>query len=565
MLAEAFSSLLSVSRSGGPRMLGNASLENPNVGLSEGSLAEFWGGGSRSAAGVQVNHVKALTIAAVYQAVSIVSGDIAKLPLYPYKRLPDDDREIFDSHPWYFPVAIRANPQKSAKRFWRDFAVHCLVWGNGYAYISRGKRELYNLLPDRTAPEWHRGKLVYVTEVDGELKALDPSQVLHVYGISLDSTKGMDVVQMARDDWGLELAARNFESKFFKNGARMGGILELPQGIPKPARDNVEEGFRKTYEEGDNPFKTVVLREGAKFHAGQVSPQQGQVSELREDRKREVASRFNVPPSMLGIRDSVSYNSFEQERLAYLHGCLHHWLSAIADECDMKLLSEKELRSDQAYFEHNVSKFTAVDWGTQVTKLCELRNAEIVSPNEIRKKLNMPKRTDPGGDEYVNPHTKSATAQATEAGGDDPPPDDSGPTDDVSNRRKAFAGVLNEALERVARRVGRDARQSAKSPAKFLAWVDERAAGHREIFDRALRPAIDAMVRICGGDVDVLCAMAQHAFFDAEEGCMTQLAAFLEPPYTADRLESNVDGFMTNFERTGAGRVAAILLEEPNV
>ena len=394
----------------------NASLENPSFDLNSPEAYDTLAGGRQSASGIRVSHEDSLKLAAVWQALSLISGDVAKLPRYPYKRMPDDEREIDDKHRAYFASSVRANRYKEAFLFWRDLMVHSLLWNNGYGFISwvNGKAELYNLLPDRTAPEWVRigdgedvrYELVYVTEVAGKLKTLMPSQVLHVRGISLDGNAGSDLVDFARDTWGLGLAAQNFSSTFFKNGGRMGGTLELPAAMTKPTRDTVEEGFRKTYEEGDNPFKTVILREGAKFHAGQVTPEQGQVVDLRDVQKREAASYFNIPPSKLGIRDSISYNSFEQDNLSYLHGCLHHWLATIEAQCNMKLLTEDQLQKDTHYFEHNVSKFIQADWKTLNEGLeIQLRNT-IISPNEWRRKLNMNKR--PGGDKYENPNVKPA-------------------------------------------------------------------------------------------------------------------------------------------------------------
>jgi HK97 family phage portal protein len=551
MIAEFFASIAGTTQQMAQYV--NASIENPRYSLNDPALYELLTGGMQSASGVTVTHENSLTIAAVNQAVNLLSGDVAKLPLYPYKRLPDDDREIFSKHPAYHAVAIKANPYKSAKRFWRDIMVHRLLWANGYGYISRTPKgfELYNLLPDRTAPEWHDGRMIYVTEVAGKLKALDPSQVIHIRGISVDGNVGLDLTKCARDAWGLSLAAQNFESKFFKNGARMGGVLELPIGLSKPAKDTVEEGFRKSYEEGDNPFKTVILREGAKFHAGQVTPQQGQVSELRAERRRDIAAFFNLPPSKLGIPGSVSYNSYEQESLAYLHGCLHHLLDDNADECDQKLLTEDERRNDSAYFEHNVSKFTQADWGTQVEKLVELRNAEIVNPNEVRKKLNMPKRTDPGGDKYENPNTRPApgTSPASE-----PPKKTKQATD--AHRR-----LFVDALGRMARRVSFDARKDSGDSKKFTTWIDSEAAKHKGVFWDSVRPVAAAYTSVFGGDDAEITAKAESVFFTEVMG----LSSFLDAPHAACDLQTNVSTYLDTFERTGPEKVAAAILENANV
>lgn len=562
MITNAIASLFQ--RSGSLPSFRNASLENPQYDLNDPSAYEYLGGDTRSASGVVVTHEKSLSLAAVWESVSLISGDTAKLPCYPYKRLPDDEREIDDKHPSYIPVSVRANKYKAASQFWRDLMVHALLWNNGYAYISRfgNKIELYNLLPDRTAPEWikvpdnsERGyyyEYVYVTEVDGQLKPLLPSQVLHVRGISLDGKVGADLCKAARDAWGLGLAAQNFISKFFKNGARMGGTLELPAGMTKTARDTAEEGFRKTYEEGDNPFKTVILRESAKFHAGQVTPEQGQVSELRDDQKREVASYFVLPPSKLGIRDSVSYNSFEQDNLSYLWGCLHHWLTAITAECGMKLLSEKELLGDTHYFEHNVSKFMQADWKTLNEGLEILRRNEVINANEWRRKLNLNKRKDPGGEDYVNPNTKSADKESKKDESKQPPK-----KKDNAAHRELFVDILN----RMARRVGHDVRQVAKTPSKFVTWLDCGAIEHRAVFNEAMRPVFKAYASVFGGDSEAMCMTAHQAFFDI---LIPELSVFVEPPHVQQDLLANVERTMDHFERSAGERVATTIMEQSN-
>lgn len=546
MFAEAVSSLFSSTRT----VFSNATPENPRFDLNDPNAWAQLLAGYESASGQKVTHENSLNISAVWQAVSLISGDVAKLPLYPYKRLADDDREIADTHLAYQGVSVQANPYKSAWDFWRDFEVHDCIWNNAYAYITRGKNglELYNLLPDRTAPEWTRiddgrVELIYVTEAGGELKTLMPFEVLHVRGISLDGISGCDITKHARDSWGLALAAQSFQSKFFKNGARIGGVLELPAAMNKPAQDKVAEGFRGHYEGGDNPFKTVILRDNAKFHAGQFSPEQALVTDVSDQQKREVANFFNIPPSKLGIRDSVSYNSFEQDNLSYLNGCLHHRTGAIAAQCNLKLLTEQERRKDTHYFEHNYSKFVQADWKTLNEGLEIMRRNEIINANEWRRKLNMNKRKDKGGEDYVNPNTKSAASQ-----------DVAKPTPPVKPKPKNIHhDWVTDTLNRMARRVGQDARREAKDSKRFVAWLENGYRDHCKTFDEAMSAAVQSL-----GKED-MANQFRGAFFSEMQAALGKL---LDAPYRECDLASNVDQQMTQFERTAGERIATLLLKE---
>lgn len=562
MIAEMFSSFIPSGRT--VQRFANASLENPRYSLDSPELYELMTAGHRSASGVTVTHEGSLALAAVWQALSLISGDGSKLPVYPYERNADDDRVIADKHPAYVAVAVRANPWKSAKRFWADLIVHMLLWRNGYAFINRsGPRiELYNLLPDRTVPKWitvpdprakggMRAELIYETEVAGEIETILPQNILHVRAWSLDGMAAPDLVRAAKDAWGLALSAQNFESKFFKNGARKGGILEIPLGTSKPAKDTIEEGFRKSYEDGDNPFRTVILREGVKFHESQVAPREGQVVELKDSQKREVASYFNIPPSKLGIRDSVSYNSFEQDNLSYLHGCLHHTCDAISDECDMKLLAEADLLSDKYYFEHNYSEFIQADWQTLTTGLKTLREGEFINANEGRRKLNLPRRKDPGGDDYQNPNTKAAGEQKSDEPAKAPPkkpPKDS--------HRALFTDTLN----RAAKRFCHYARDQAKDSRKFIEWAGGHALRDREELRNAMQPVAAAFAAVFGGDEAAIVAMA-----DAEwQAVAVDLFAFTEPPHAAVDLVRNVDNYLKTFERTVPEKLSAAIMETGN-
>jgi HK97 family phage portal protein len=562
MIAEALASLFT----GRAPYRGNATLENPRFSLNDPAAYEALTGGSQSAAGVVVTHEKSLGLAAVWQALCLISGDGSKLPVYPFERLPDNDREIADKHQSYVAVALRANPWKSAKRFWADLIVHMLLWRNGYAFINRvGPRlELYNLLPDRTVPKWVqvldpksksglRSELIYETEVAGKIEIVMPSNILHVRQWSLDGLVAPDLVAAAKDSWGLALAAQNFESKFFKNGARKGGILELPAAMGKGAKDTVEEGFRKSYEDGDNPFRTVILREGAKFHEGQVNPREGQVVELKDSQKREIASYFNIPPSKLGIRDSMSYNSFEQDNLSYLHGCLHHTCDAISDECDMKLLSEPELLGDKFFFEHNYSEFIQADWESLTTGLKTLREGEFINANEGRRKLNLPRRKDKGGEDYQNPNTKSAESQKPQE-----PPKKTKPSKEATD---AHRRLFVDAFGRMARRVAFDARTASKDSKKFTTWIDSEAAKHKSVFIDAVRPVSAAYTSVFGGDDAAMTNKAESGFFTEVMG----LSAFLDAPHAAVDLQTNVSTYLDTFERTSPERLAASIMEPENV
>lgn len=382
-----------------------AALKNLFTGRSAWHPTTGWtrlGGRGRAKTGELITRENALLLPAVWQAVSMISADAAKLPLDLYRRTDaGDGREIQRTHPAQRLVRNQANQEQTAKQFWRQHIGDALVYNNAYAWIDRDPRtqrprQLLPLLPDRTAPDrLSDGTLVYVSEIDRRLETFAQSDVFHLRGLMLTDALGAspNFLWYARDAIALSLAAQEFESRFFKNGMRTSGVLEIPAQTSGPARENLERSFREQYESKDNWFKTLVLREGAKFHSFNQNTHDSEAPKLREDQIREIARLYKLPPSKLGLSDSVSYNSKSEDNQAYHDTTLSPWLDAIADECWFKLLTPSDREQLDLYFEHNTSALL------RMNLLARFQAYEIaVNPNrggfmtrsEIRRRENLP-------------------------------------------------------------------------------------------------------------------------------------------------------------------------------
>jgi HK97 family phage portal protein len=460
----------------GSRRESRATPENPSFSLNDpDAWDEVLGGSLETDAGISISPRGSLQVSAVWQAVSMISGDVAKLPLDVYQS--GDDRQIDRKHSAWPLVRHRANREKSAFDFWRTIMVHALIWNNGYGYIDRDNSgrplELFNLLPDRTQAERHNGALVYVTETmrpDGTpwLRAIPAADIIHVKGIAPDIIHGCSLVEKAKHSWALAVALQKFASKFFRNGTRAGGILEIPAAMTPKASQKLEEGFKKTDE--NSWFKTVILRDGAKFHQQTIAPNEGQMNESREQQVREVARWFNLAPSRLGLSDSVSYNSKSEDNQDYLDTTLSPWLCAIASECNMKLLAEAEQRDFSRYFEHNTFALLRMS-GLQRYQMHAIGiRSRFLLPNDVRRIENMPPLE--GGDEF--PEAAPKSPGGADKGENDKP---RGPADDTGGEADRTTG---HAERRIRFGIGSRARHKAgKGHRAFLEWLDGNLVSHR--------------------------------------------------------------------------------------
>jgi HK97 family phage portal protein len=539
MIADFFSSVF------------NATIENPRFSLNDPAAYDLLTGGSTTEAGISVTPDKALSIAAVWQAATMIAGDMSLCT--PNVHIRSDDAEIDEKHPAEWIIAYEWNNETPQDEGWERLALHALIWGNGYAYIERGSRRsapkaMFNLLPDRTVPaRQENGDLFYITQVDGKPEPLYPEEVFHLKGPSVCNDEGMFLVDKAREAFGLALAAQGFSSKFFANGSQSAGILEIPSGWTEVAAKNLEEGFTKRTSGSNNWFKTVILRDGAKFHSTTIDAQKSQTSELRDAQVREVARFFNMPPSMLGVQDSVSYNSQEQARLAYKQQCLAHWLKRLRGQAEMKLLSPEERRNKTRYIDHNTTKLIEVDAKAMAEILQIERNAEVINANDWRRKINMPKRKDAGGEKYENPNTKSAASQA--------PAEPDKPARKVTEEAKA---VAVDALNRMASRVCADAKAAANKSGKgaFVNWIDTRVHSYRQDFRDVVLPSSRMIGAMIGTNGESLCFEWEGRFFAS---IVSRIEPLTNPPHVLSDLAKNVEEQCRQFTAVVAEELTATL------
>lgn len=432
-------------------------LENPTLSLNDPATWEaVFGSQYGTDSGVDVTADKALMCPPFWQAISLISGDMGATELAPYRRKKDARRSYWEedeTHWTYSLVAIQANDYEPASRYWERKTAEALLWGKSFGLIWRDASgrpsELLHLLPDRTDEEIVGGVPYVVSEIGGKPVPFAPEDVLVFRGINPLGGKMPWFFHMARQTIGTALAANSFTAKFFKNGARVGGILELPANMPKPIMQQTEEGFRKNYDQGE-AFKTVILRDGAKFHEAQVSPKDVQIVETSERQARDIARFFNVPPSMLNVEGSSSYNSKAEDGTGYVTHCLRRWMTMIADECRLKLLPQRERASTR--YEHDIDDMFRMDLQARMQAYSTGIAAKVLSANDAATEEGYPPHE--GGDVYENPNTSTPNKLAS-----DPAPP--APT----------RAIWPAASVRDLFRLTSSARHKAKNPRAYDEWT----------------------------------------------------------------------------------------------
>ena len=171
---------------------------------------------------------------------------------------------------------------------------HLLLWGNSYCQILRTGRNgivgLYPLLPDHMEVDRDsRGKLTYTyTTSEGRMVRLAPTDVLHIPGLGFDGVMGYSPIALEKSAVGLSIAAEEYGSKFFGNGAMPSGVLTHPNTVKDPKR--LRESWNAAYGGSANSGKVAILEESMTFTPISIPNDAAQFLETRNFRSRRSAA-----------------------------------------------------------------------------------------------------------------------------------------------------------------------------------------------------------------------------------------------------------------------------------
>lgn len=272
--------------------------------LDDPATAVIFGGGP-TYSGESVNETSALSLSAIFRAVSLISQGIAALPLKTYRTTDDDQRERVPSF-----LDDPAGPESLTPFEWKERVIlHLLLHGNAFLYhvYTDGGALVgtYPIHPDAVSVEedWHEpeGKIFWVRTVDGGLERLTTREMTHVLGPCVDGLRGYSFLSLGRNSLGISLAGERSAATMFKNGSQIAGVL-----TPRAGEDLSEEDATTIGAELDarltgreNAGRIPLLNRILEFQPWQMTNADAQWLESRQFQIEEVCRWTGVPPYLL--------------------------------------------------------------------------------------------------------------------------------------------------------------------------------------------------------------------------------------------------------------------------
>lgn len=312
-----------------------------------------------SSANVPENVEKLGAAAAAHR---IFTNSIAAMPWM--IRRKDGENRMEADHAVSEFLKRRANMYMTAYAAEKAILSRAFWYGVGYGYIERDDRgQICGIIPLPLEPEikinkrdgkrWYKFTVpednVFAKELTREF---EESELLIFRFESYDGLSGRGLLDLAKDVLDTDLKAQKYGNKFYANGARPSGVLEVDGRLDEEKRNLLQKNFTDKYS-GDNAFKVAILDLGMKYTQLGISQQDAQYIESRQFTVAEIC-RFTGIPAYMMQEGKQSYNSNEQQKLDFLVDTLTPHLVQIEQEWASKLFSTAD-RKKGFYLKKNVA------------------------------------------------------------------------------------------------------------------------------------------------------------------------------------------------------------------
>lgn len=296
-------------------------------------------------------------LGAVAAAHRIFTNSLAALPWQIRRKVGEDRTEA--EHDISQILKYRANEYMTPYICEKTIYSYAFWHGTGYAYIDRRTSELSSedgrisgLIPLPIEPEiyvdpvrgvkWYRFTLPEDNVFSRKISRSFEESQLFIYRFeTYDGSLGRGILDIGRETLDTDIKAMKYGNRFYSNGARLSGIVEVDGELDSDKRDMLRDEFENKYS-GENAFRVAVLDLGMKYTQLGISQQDAQYIEGRQFSVDEISRITGIPTYMLQS-GKQSYQSNEQQQLDFVVNTLTPHLVQIEEEARVKFFSKRDI------------------------------------------------------------------------------------------------------------------------------------------------------------------------------------------------------------------------------
>ena len=366
----------------------------------------------------------AMRLSTVYACIKVLSETVSTLPCHLFKL--SDDRAT-KSHAWgdalHSLVNRSPNDWQTSQEFWQQQMVNLCLRGNSYNYIVRagssGRVVAIHPLPvDAVSVNvYAQNRIEYSVTVGekGEQRSevFQPDEILHFKTMSMDGIRGVSPISYQGHLLGGSIEARNHANNVFANGSTPRGVLMVDGTLSDEAYANLKESWSSSHAGTQNANKVALLEAGVKFEPISMSPGDVQLIETRKMSREEICGMFRVPPHMIADLSRATFSNITEQSMDFYRSAISPYLKTFESRLNYSFLGDSTRE-----FKFDVSELIRGDFSGEVDAYKKLLEIGVMSPNEVRGRLDMNPRD--GGDDFVSDSNNLTFGDEAEGTPDEP-------------------------------------------------------------------------------------------------------------------------------------------------
>ncbi len=257
----------------------------------------------------------------VRTCVEFLARNIAQLGLHVFRRVGETDRQRLRDHPLAQVIDRPLPPEFKVTRYslinslMSDLGIYFnAYWLKVKAGLgSGGPMGLLRIPPEYVTVSGRLAPTGYELVIGGQGKKIRPEEIVHFKGYNPETgLSGLSPLETLRRILAEEQASGDYREYFWRNKARMGGIVERPKDAPEwseAARKRFRSEFEALYSGGPNSGKTAVLEEGMTWKEQTFNAQESEFLAGRKLTREECARAYHIPLPMVGILDHATFSN----------------------------------------------------------------------------------------------------------------------------------------------------------------------------------------------------------------------------------------------------------------
>jgi len=149
---------------------------------------------------------------------------------------------------------------------------------------------------------------------------------------------GMSVVRKASLTVDTDIQMKRWNNKLFKNGARPGAVIEIPDRMSNEDFKRFKQEFDEAYGGTSNVFRRIILEGGAKITPYMLNASELDFLESKRFTRDEVLAMFRTSGSSIGITEDVNRANAEAQEYQYAKRIIKPRLEQFIDIINSRVL-----------------------------------------------------------------------------------------------------------------------------------------------------------------------------------------------------------------------------------